>query len=261
LAKPQFYRDTVGCYIHFRQNESLGHDKMAPCTINAVGLGQYSAASGPIQAEDHWGGNDATRQVDLRARARARRRLAAATSTANTASRPTAVKEQQEEEAEDGFAVAVSHGGTLRFPHVRDLPPAPRRRLLVVRVRLAVLSSGSPVALEVHRMPSALEGGASEGGQLQLLGRVVLPARVPVRPPDVDDDRFEEVEIECGGDWRRGELVESSEPEPPGLHLLLRVVSPRASSPLAAVKKEEEAEGEEGEGELLLLDCFELDTR
>lgn len=65
---------------------------MEPCTINAVGIGEYDAAT-PVEAKDYFGAsNDATRQVDLRT--------------------------EDADENEDGFAVSLIRGGVLRYPHV-----------------------------------------------------------------------------------------------------------------------------------------------
>eukprot|EP01044_Picomonas_judraskeda_P000974 COSAG03_NODE_50_length_16299_cov_20.189877_10_plen_545_part_00 len=143
--KPQFYRDTVGCYVHFRANaicsNSTGvcHDAMEPCTINAIGIGEYDAAAPqPIEAENYFGAVGMTRQVDLRAE-------------------HTDVKE-------DGFAVEVTHGSVLRFPNVRNVDRS--RSTFTLRL----LSTGSRRNSAFIELRSGLDAASP------LLSRIEIPA-------------------------------------------------------------------------------------
>jgi hypothetical protein len=132
------FRDTVLCYIHFRANGT-----MEPCAITAAGVNVHSLGGGtPVEAEEFFvlaaagqpadghddkGGKEdsGNRKVDLRA-----------------------------EGGGDGFAVALAEGGSVRDPHLTDLPPAATLLLRVASTRGAVV--------EVH----ANRTGGSDRGEL-----------------------------------------------------------------------------------------------
>ena len=44
-----YFRDSVLCYLHYRDNGEL-----APVRLDSIGVGQYDAAAGPIQAADYF---------------------------------------------------------------------------------------------------------------------------------------------------------------------------------------------------------------
>ena len=80
------FRDTVGCYIHFRANGT-----MESCVVNAQGVNSHNLTLGPIEAENFFSleGGD---KVDL-----------------------------VHAGGGDGFAVGGRDGAMLRYPHVSGL--------------------------------------------------------------------------------------------------------------------------------------------
>ena len=123
--------------------------------------GEYDAQQS-VEAEDYFGADDASKQVDLRA--------------------------EHADSNEDGFAVAVTHGSVLRYPNVRNLDAdsGGQTRLLV---RLSARSSRGGAELE-------LRSGAPDGA---LLGKIEVPSRNASDSNSVVEDGAFET-LECAVD-------------------------------------------------------------
>jgi hypothetical protein len=143
--KSMFYRDTVGCYIHFRPNVTLGHDVMSPCTIDAAGIGQYDGGA-VIEVENFFGASDRFGTI-------------------------VSDNKSQGLVLSGDFAVAARAGAVLHYPHVSiaAIPTA-----VVVRLqRVARLAA----TLEFWACSSSSSSSAG-----QLLGRAHLAGVLAAAP-------------------------------------------------------------------------------
>ena len=79
----KFWRNIVIMYIHYRDNGEI-----EPAYINSVGVGQYDATAGPIQAENYY----------------------------------SAVAAEKRQNKEKGFEMRVKASGSLIYPNVMNMP-------------------------------------------------------------------------------------------------------------------------------------------
>jgi hypothetical protein len=110
------FRDTVGCYIHFRANGT-----MEPCVINAQGVNQHDLTAGrTIEAEEFFSmeGSNATKVDLLMVDAAAAAAAAAAGSGGATAA---ATSGGAGDAGDGGFAVGGGVGAVFRYPHITGL--------------------------------------------------------------------------------------------------------------------------------------------
>ena len=88
----KYYRNSIMMYVHYRDNGEI-----APVRIDRIGVGEYDAAQGRIEAEDYFKSRDA----------------------------------EKRECKEGGFEMRLRQGSALYYPKVHNLPAMARLRLSV----------------------------------------------------------------------------------------------------------------------------------
>jgi hypothetical protein len=151
------YRDTVMCYIHFKVDGT-----MAPCIVNAQGVGTHSASfeNGMVEAEEYGNIVGGAAKLDLTG-------MAVARSASSVA-----------------FGVRVPVGAAVHYPRITDLKPG-----ATLHVQLATVGGVLPASTGASTATLVVTAGA---------GRALDAVQCSLPPPSTNASASDFAWVACG---------------------------------------------------------------